>query len=232
MKDARCIFVCGMRGAGKSTLVQSLVARSPRIVAFDPLGEYGRPVSRQGRGWPLVSSLAELHSFVQQHWRAPAWRVALTVAGDHIAELHRLSMYLWGAMKPYESGRDTKMLALIVEEMDLSVPNHKLAKGLEGFKQVALQGRHRGLEVIGVTQHPSLVPVWFRMNSLERYVLSVGFEDHGIMGPRFRTAIAGLAPHQWLHFRAGELEPRRGENRLFASSPASSRRRVPRNPVP
>lgn len=226
-KDARCIFLCGMRGSGKSTLVQSLMAGSVRVVAFDPLGEYGRPVSRQGRGWPLVSSLVELHRFAGAHWRAPGWRVAFTPAGDFVEELHRLSVYLWNAMAPYESGRDKKMLLLIVEEMDLSVPNHRLAKGLEGFKQVALQGRHRGLEVIGVTQHPALVPKWFRINSLERYVLPIGFEDHAIMGPRYRDQIASLRKHQWLRFRAGELEPTRGENRLI-SGPAPRPR--PRGP--
>jgi hypothetical protein len=163
---------------------------------------------------------------VSAHWRAPAWRVAYTVAGDHVGELHKLSVYLWNAMAPYETGRDRKMLMLIVEEMDLSVPNHRLPRGSEGFKQLTLQGRHRGIEIIGVTQHPAQVPVWFRISCPERYVFAVGLEDHGIMGTRYRDQVAALTTHHYLRFDQGG-QVTHGENRLSRGSPASSRRRVP-----
>jgi hypothetical protein len=201
--DARCIFVAGMRGGGKSTKVQSLIAGASRVVCFDPTGQYSRPARARGYAWPRASSLAELHTFAASHWGYSTWRVALTVAGDYPAELHKLSTYLWHAMQPYESGRDRKKLVLVVEEMDLGAPNQKLPKGMGGFQQLTLQGRHRGIEIIGVTQHAAMVPLWFRINCPDRYLFPLGIEDQGILGARHRAAIERLRPHEFLHFGEG-----------------------------
>jgi len=160
---------------------------------------------------------------VSLNWPLDTWRLALTVAGDFELELHKLSVYLWHAQAPYESGRDRKKLTLIVEEMDLSVPNHATPKGMGGFKRLVLQGRHRGVEIIGVTQHPALVPIWFRINCAERYLFALGVEDHGVMGARYRAELASLTPHRFVRFAGGTVT--RGENPPLGHSPASSRRR-------
>ena len=87
--------------------------------------------------------------------------------------------------------------------MDLSVPNHATPKGMGGFKRLVLQGRHRGVEVIGVTQHPALVPTWFRINCAERYLFALGVEDHAVMGTRYRDELARLTPHRFIRFADG-----------------------------
>ena len=208
MKDARCIFVTGRRGSGKTTLVQSLVADSRRIVAFDPLGEYRRELK-----WPGGESLAELHAFVSRHWCDP-FRFAMTPGDlDFVWRLHQLSIYLWHAMLPYERGRDKKKLLLIVEEMNLSVPVHNLAADRRAFLRLVLQGRHRGIEIIGVSQRPALVSADFRSAAAEKYVLPLGVEDHGIMGTRYRDQIAALSPHHWLRFGDGTVKA--GKNRRW-----------------
>ncbi len=212
-----------MRGSGKTTRVQYLISLAPRVVCFDPTGQYGRPPRARGYGWPCAATLPELHATVSPRWQGPPWRAALTVAGDFELELHKLSVYLWHAQAPYESGRDRKKLTLIVEEMDLSVPNHRLPKGMHGFQRLVLQGRHRGIEVIGVTQHPALVALSFRINCAERYIFPLGVEDHGVMGARYRGELASLTPHRFIRFAGGTVT--RGENPPLGSSPAASRRR-------
>jgi len=205
IKDARCAFVTGRRGSGKTTLVQQMVERSRRVVVFDPLGQYGREFH-----WPMATNIRELHDFVARFWRDP-FRIAYTAPGDFVTELHRLALYLWEAMRPYDTGRDRHMLVLVVEEMNLSVPVHKLPATRRGFERLVLQGRHRGIEIIGVSQRPALVSADFRSSVAETYVLPLGIEDHDAFGRRFRDEVARLQPHQWLRFAEGAAT--RGENR-------------------
>ena len=219
MKDAECIFVTGRRGSGKTTYVQRAVDRAPRVIVFDPLGQYAREFR-----WPLAGDLASLHRLAAERWRSPApWRLALTVAGDFDTELHKLSVYLWHAMAPFERGRDRKKMLLIVEEMNLSVPVHPLPKGRRGFMRLVLQGRHRGIAIIGVSQRPALVSADFRSSAAETIIFPLGVEDQGYMGARYRGELASLTPHRFVRFADGVAT--RGENPPLGSSPATSRRR-------
>ncbi len=218
-KDADCIFVTGRRGSGKTTYVQRAVG-APRVIVFDPLGQYAREF-----GWPLADNLKSLHRVVAERWRSPApWRLALTVAGDLELELHSLSVYLWHAMAPYERGRDRKKILLIVEEMNLSVPAHALRKDRRGFMRLVLQGRHRGIAIIGVSQRPALVSADFRSSAAATVIFPLGVEDQGYMGARFRGELAGLTPHHFVRFADGAAT--RGENppsRELAGDVATSR---------
>lgn len=220
MSDARCIFVAGRRGSGKTTFTRHAVEGAPRVVAFDPIGQYGREF-----GWPMAASLAELHELLGRCWRSPPWHVALTVAGDYPAELHRLAIYLWHAQQPYERHRDRKKLVLVVEEMNLSVPVHALPSDQRGFMRLVLQGRHRGIEIIGVTQRPALVSADFRSSAAETVLFPLGIEDHGHLGARYRAELSSLTPHHYLRVADGSVS--RGENPPFRSSPAAARRRGP-----
>jgi hypothetical protein len=218
--DARCIFVAGRRGSGKTTFTRAAVEASPRVVAFDPIGQYGREF-----GWPMADTLAGLHDLLTRCWRAMPWHVAFTPPGDYPRELHRLSIYLWHAQLPYERRRDRKKLVLVVEEMNLSVPVHALPADQRGFMRLVLQGRHRGVEIIGVTQRPALVSADFRSMAAETVLFPLGFEDHGYLGARHRAELASLTPHHFLRVSDGVAS--RGENVLSRRSPASSPRRIP-----
>lgn len=215
MKDARCIFVTGRRGSGKTTRVQELIEGCRRLVAFDPLGQYGREFR-----WPMAADIRELHGFLVQHWRGD-FRIAYTPRSDFRRALHQLSAYLLRAMEPYERGRDRRKVTLIVEEMNLSVPVTPLPADMAGFLPLVLQGRHYGIEIIGVSQRPALVSADFRSACAETYVLPLGVEDHGAWGARFRGEIAGLQPHQFIRFADGLAA--RGENRPLPGRRAPAR---------
>ncbi len=76
-----------------------------------------------------------------------------------------------------------------------------------------LQGRHAGVEIIGVTQRPALVSADFRGNVIETYCFALAFdEDQRVMGRRYAPSIAALAGHKYLHFRDGAMiEGRAGD---------------------
>lgn len=196
--DARCVFVTGRRGSGKTTYIQHAIEAAPRAICFDPVGQYAREFR-----WPLARDLQQLNALVGERWRWRApWRIAYTPDGaaSPVIELHKLSVYLWHVMLPYERGRDRRKLALIVEEMNLSLPVYALPEDRRGFQRLILQGRHRGLELFGVTQRPALVSADFRSAAAETIIFPLGVEDHGYRGARFRAQIAALRPHEYVRF--------------------------------
>jgi hypothetical protein len=201
IKDARCIAVYGRRGSGKTTLVQRLLVGCDRVVVFDPLGQYAREFR-----WSGAVSLGALHLQVRAGWER-GFRIALTPSGDFAAELHRLSVYLWAVQEPYDLGRDHRKLTLVVEEANLSMPVARLPGDMQGFLRLVLQGRHRGIEIIGVTQRPALVSADFRGNVAETCVFGLGFEDDCRLFRRHAEAVAALPAHSYLRFVDGRVEP-------------------------
>jgi len=207
--DPICVAVFGRRGFGKSTLVQSLTRGAPRAVAYDPVGEYHRAL-----GWARADTVADVVAHFKTHWRH-GFRVALTIGGDHIASLHRLSLFLWEAQRHYETGADRRPLVLVVEEMNLSVPNHAIAAYARGFLSLVLQGRHRGVGIVGVSQRPSLVSADFRSMVEARYTFGLGEPSDALAFPReYRETILTLPPHHYLKFGGGRVET--GQNRRRA----------------
>lgn len=205
MTDARCIGVFGMRGTGKTTLIQELIAPAPAAIALDPLGQYHRE-----HRWPMARSIAELHRMLTPVW-SRGFKIAFTPEGDEIEELHKLSVYLWIAQIGFERRQHHRMLTLVVEEMDLSYPSRPLPSELGGFKKLILQGRHRGVEIVGVSQAPSLVGATFRRNVAETYVFRLGLKDDRRLWPEHDRTIETLPVGGFLRFnQAGAA---RGETR-------------------
>ena len=163
-KDARCTAVYGRRGSGKTTLVKGLIKSSDRLVVFDPMGEYAR-----APGFRRAVSVAGVLVHLKSGW-GRGFRIAYDAGGAYINRLHSLSLLLWQAQEPYDRGADRRKLTLVVEEMNLGYPASGLPRGQDAFTRLVLQGRHRGIEVVGVTQRPALVSANFRSNVAETYV--------------------------------------------------------------
>jgi len=197
IKDAKCTAIFGRRGSGKSTLTRRLIVDCFRLVVLDPMREYG------GKGWQQVTTLDQLHRAVKRGWQA-GFRVSYTPAGDLIDALNALSRYLWAAQAPYDHGRDRRKLTLVVEEMNLAFPNHALPPGKNAFLQLILQGRHRGIEIIGVSQAPALLSTNFSRNCADLYIFPLGLGDDRTVierqiGKQHGASVAALTPHKFLH---------------------------------
>lgn len=153
--EVACIF--GRRGSGKTTLARRLVAPWRRLIVWDPLGEWAT-----FRGLAKVQDLRELLAQLKRQW-SRGFRLSLVGgAGDLVAHLDGLARLIWAAQAPYPG---CGPLALVVDEANLGLPVHKLPRGMAGMSRLVLQGRHRGVAVLAVSQRPALVSLDLRANA-------------------------------------------------------------------
>ena len=184
-KDATITAVYGRRGTGKSTLVKSILRDRSRVVVFDPTGEYARL-----RGYAAAATIAAVRDHMKQGWKR-GFRIAYVPRWDHIGELHDLTEFVWAAQAPYDDGRDHRQVTLVVEEANLAMPASQLPRDKGGIVRAILQGRHRGIEIIGVTQRPALVHPNFRGNAAETWLFAL--EDYNDIGTVRRWLGDGVA---------------------------------------
>lgn len=212
MKDAECLAVFGRRGSGKSTFVKSRYLDARRLVIFDPMGEYGREIA----GVASFETVAALLRHVAPRWQR-GFKVAFAPSGGYPDALHRLSQALWQAQAPYETGEDRQKLTLIVEEANLGFPSHALPLGQDGFRRLVLQGRHRGIEIVAVTQRPAKVHPDLRANCAR--IVCFALADHidvreigQMIGPDKAREIRNQEDHHYTIIERGEVS--RGSNSL------------------
>ena len=203
-KDAKCTAVYGRRGSGKTTRVKALLRGASRVVVFDPMAEYA------AAGYRRADSIKEVLAGLKAGWKK-GFKIAYVPTTENMKALHALASLLWEAQIHYESGRERRKITLVVEEMNLGFPNSKLPSGCFGMTRAILQGRHRGLEIIGVTQRPALVSPDFRGNVAETYVLplSTGHDYRAvaeIYGRETEKTLRSLQPHEYIHFFSGGSE--------------------------
>lgn len=204
MKDAGCLGVWGRRGSGKTTCVKALLKVRPRVICFDPMRDYA-----PGGRWRRADTLGGVLDHLKATWHG-SFRISYVPPGDHVAALSRLADLCWQAQAPYDEGRDTRQLTLVVEEMNLSCPSYPLPREYQGFSRAVLQGRHRGIEIIGVSQRPALVSKDFRAQLTESYVLPLADVDDQAailrqIGRQHADQLRALKPHHYIRFAEGEV---------------------------
>jgi len=160
--DGKIYMVYGRRGSGKSYMVKKMMRGYPRIIAFDPVAEYGKL-----RGWKTAHSLEELHKLIIANWKK-GFKISFPVAIHHQQALHDLSVYVW----ELQEGARQKIM-IVAEELDKGFPSKQMKDSLYGFGQLIMQGRHRGVEIIGVTQRPKKVNADIRSNLEAAYFFRV-----------------------------------------------------------
>ena len=176
IKDAALVAVYGPRGSGKSTLTRALIEPRRNVIAFDPIADYA-----QLRGWSAVQlSTSEkenrrrLSAGAKRALTRKKFRLAVVpYSGEEALCLHHLSQWMFDLQAGYRAGRLSEKLTLVIEEMDLSYPVSKLPKELNGMSRLCNQGRHWGLEAIGVTQFPQQVSKTFRNNATYTYAFKL-----------------------------------------------------------
>lgn len=171
-KDAELIGVYGMRGSGKSTLTKGLIKSGyEKILAFDTIGEYG------GRGWVQCKTIKEVVQAMGKRWKSGFKISFLPTAGAHIEDLHELASMCFKVQQPYRENRDHRKLMMVVEEANMSMPNQAFSRKYASMQSVILQGRHWGIEAIGVSQRPALLSSDFRGNTARTYVFTLANQN-------------------------------------------------------
>lgn len=209
-KDAPLIAVYGRRGSGKTTRVKALVKDAPAVLVFDPRDEYAgelgmRRVSGDGPEWP-----AELVRAIQADWQGRPWVAFVPRPGSEAEQLHRVAALLWRIQARYEAGEDDRQFTLVIEEMDLGYPVHKLPADLDGMPRLCNQGRHAGISIIGVTQRPANVSATFRGNVEKMYIFALawGGDQQTILqmiGANRREQLIALETHQYIYIDNGKF---------------------------
>lgn len=215
IKDARCLTLYGCRGSGKSTRAKQLISEHARIVAFDPMAEYA-----EERGFIKCSSLIEVRDALRKNWNKN-FKIAYVPNSDMMSRLHHLSELIWHVQAPYGAGKDSRKILLIVEEANMGYPNQKMPPQFFGIQRLVLQGRHRGVGIMAITQRPALVSADLRGNVDEVYVFQQSQQLDinaimGVIGREQESAIRALKPHEYLHWNRGQIV--KGKNKLRKAS--------------
>jgi hypothetical protein len=197
-------LIVGMRGFGKSTLARALCRAQPRVVAFDPMRDF----LRHGQ-FVRCETLHDVRRQLARRW-SQGFRLAWPVATNHVEALHGLACLMWEAQRHYEDGAETRPVLIAVDEMNLGYPATTLPANRQGFTRLVLQGRHRGIGLLGITQRPALVSPNFRSNAAATYIFRLEDEDDVLsirrrLGPAREAMLRGLKQFEYLRYQAGEV---------------------------
>ncbi|MDF1846192.1 MAG: zonular occludens toxin domain-containing protein [Parvibaculaceae bacterium] len=205
-KDASIDCIFGMRGSGKSTKAIELFRKSnmPGII-IDPTRSWGKDLDVEVSG-----SLQAVVSKMRNNWRKKFRIVYKPPAGHEAAALHHISGLLFRAQSGYFSEKHSRQVMLVAEEANLSYPSRPLPGNMQGFTDAILQGRHYGINIIGISQRPALVHPNLRGNASDTYVFRLA-DDRSrsavmeICGTRHRPTLQSLKKYHFMKISDGEV---------------------------
>ncbi len=202
-KDAALSLVIGRRGSGKTTMVKQLIASKSALVVFDPRREYAAEI-----GATQVETLPAMVDAIRAGWQSGFKVAYVPKAGQEPAELHAVCSALWAIQRPYELSQDSRKLCLVVDEMSLSYPTYALPADLDGMPRIVNQGRHVGIEVIGLTQKPANIAATFReqIEYLYVFAMTAGPSRDWVIqeiGRERKDQLGGLVAHQYIYIENG-----------------------------
>ena len=213
MMDHRVECVYGATGSGKSTCAKALLKDRPKVVVFDPMGEYG------GRkGWISARTIEDAERAMARQWARGPVRVAYVCPSGREDEAAALADLCWRAQGRFPA--DPRPLTLVLEEANRAYPNKRLPPSAAALDVVTLQGRHRGISLLVISQRPALISTDLRGQATRLNVFQLpGPHDRravdevcdGVAGPLRSLAryefirIEGVRFERWRTLKNGEI---------------------------
>ena len=157
----RIALIYGATGTGKSTAARALLRGRQHVIAIDPMGEYG------GKGWSSVTTRRGVQDAVARQIAAGRpIRVAYQCGGAYATEAPWLAQGVWALQRAWREGR--ARITLVMEEANAYYPAQAMQSGQARiFDELVLRGRHRGIDIVAVTQRPAGVSMSLRGNAGE-----------------------------------------------------------------
>lgn len=133
-REAKIELFCGSSGSGKSWKVKSKIAKSKRLVIFDPDDEYGEVANIK-----TVRSSQLLLKLLSSNPRG-ALRVRFVANGEAAFNIWAKGVFTWG-----------NCVGVAEEIAGVTSPG----KAPVGWHTLVSRGRKRGITIYAVTQRPS-----------------------------------------------------------------------------
>ena len=213
------IAIFGRRGSGKTTCARSIADRCRRVVVFDPLAEW-----RGFKGYRQAGSCREVAEIVASG-RAHKLAYVPPPNGDQQRAAHCLAAAVW---KAQEHGTGAEV-HLIVDEANLAYPVTKLPRDFWGLPACLLQGRHKKIGLIAISQRPALVSLDLRANAHRSYWFAIAGQDRRAALQTLPAddvqKLSALSDHQYLVEDRGRVSP--GQNAGLGPRSQRNRRASP-----
>lgn len=184
--EAKHIFVSGGTGSGKSSWVKHHLKNTRRVIAMDVKGEYA-----DLQGFTKATTVDQVRQAFVKNYRGA--KVAL-VCPPHKREAMANRLAAWVRNELQANFKKTRLeLVMIMEEMHRYFPAHGGAmKACPDIAGLCSDGRHDGVQLIGVTQRPRGMNVEFRDNAVE----IVAFKQGTVPSQKAMAEELGLASHR------------------------------------
>ncbi len=162
--QSRRIGIFGSSGSGKTTKALTLVKDCKRLIVFDTLDDFVGKFYR-------ITSFDNLKRYLIKSY-STGFRIAyVPPAGSEPLALSELCHFLKELQTGYKYSQHCAKITLFVDELNLSFPlGYSRNKPQNGFSFLNNQGRHYGINVIGVSQRMSQVDMPFRANLSDLFV--------------------------------------------------------------
>ena len=142
-------LIFGKRGSGKSYLAQKLIEKTPRLLIFDTLGEYTQGV--------VCDSVQALANFWQKHHNQKFRLIYRPL--KPVDEIEIVAGLVWSCGN----------MTFAVEEIDTFCGPLSIG---DNFAQIIQRGRHKNIELLGVTQRPFGINRLLTSQAKEIYVFN------------------------------------------------------------
>lgn len=190
MDEKKITLVIGKRGSGKSVLVKHLIAPARRLVVFDMMIEYKHGVCF-GR-----EDLGDMLTFWSTHYRG-AFRMNYRPLNPKV-EIE------WLARGVFLLGD----LTFVVEEIDAVCTAWVIPEWLGYCIQ---RGRHKNIELIGVTPAPFGINRDLTRQAKRIIVFNTNEPKDiaylkNLLGEAIEAKLAGLEPYEFVEWRDGSNE--------------------------
>jgi hypothetical protein len=186
--ERKVILIFGKRGSGKSFLLQKLIEKTPRLLTFDTLGEYTQGV--------VCDNVQTLAGFWQKHY-------------------HQNFRLIYRPLKPAEEVETIAGLVwtcgnmtFAVEEIDTFCGPLQIG---DNFAQIIQRGRHKNIELIGITQRPFGINRLLTSQAKEIYVFNTNEPRdreylRNLLGSEIDAKLDALKQYEFIKWTDGQQE--------------------------